>query len=187
MSLLDLAKKCRSLAALGMTSLFLIGLPAIFGLPSQSPAAPGSQQPPSISPTPTQPADERSDSLRAQGQGSKSGDRARIFMELAQRDVELADREFDAGTSEQAQKLIQQSVTDAQTAADAAIESGSRLKNTEMEMHRLARRLADVEQSLGVDDRPPVKAAAEKVQDLDRALLERMFRHKSKAREPEKK
>ncbi len=150
-------------------------------------ASAAQQAPASTSAPPAQQPDERSDSLRAQGQGSKGGDRARIFMELAQRDVELANREFDAGNFEQAQKLIQQSVADAHSAANAAIESGGRLKNTEIEMHRLARRLAEVEQTLGVDDRPPVKAAEERVQDLDRALLERMFRHKSKVKEPEKK
>src|SRR5215510_1942296 len=119
------------------------------------------QQAPSPAQTPqTQPqiSDDRSEILRAQARGANGGDRARIYMELAFRDVELANKEFDSGTFEQAQKLIQQGVRDAQAAADAAIRSGNRLKNTEMEMHRLARRLNDIEQSLGVDDRPPVKA-----------------------------
>jgi hypothetical protein len=144
-------------------------------------AAAGAQQQPQA------PGDDRSETLRARAAGTSGGERARIFLELAQRDIELANSQFDAGSVEQAQSLIRQAVEDASSGANAAIESGNRLKGTEIEMHRLARRLGDIEQSLSVDDRPPVKSAVEKLQDLDRALLERMFRHKTKQKEAEKK
>ena len=118
------------------------------------------------------------ENLRVHARGSSGGERARLYMELAQREVELGNKQFDSGEAEQARQSVQQATEDAQAAADAATSSGGRLKNTEMEMHKLARRLNDIEHALPVEDRPAVKAAGDKLHDLDRALLERMFHHK---------
>ena len=175
-------RKSRSLgrgSGLGMTSFLVAGLAAFSWAVPQQPATPQPGQ--SVQ------GDERAQVLRQRAEGSAGGNRAEIYMELARHEIELANLQFDSGTTETAQALIRQATDDAKMASDASIQSGSRLKNTELEMHKLARRLTAIQESVSVEDRSPVKAAVEKLFDLDRALLERIFQHKSKEKEGAKK
>jgi hypothetical protein len=120
------------------------------------------------------------DQLRARAQGAGGGDRARLYMEAATEGVEEASQQFDTGDPDIGQKLVQDAVKDATEAANATIKSGDRMKHTEIEMRKLARRLEDVEHSVSIEDRPAVKTAVEKLHDLDRAILDRMFHKKDK-------
>ena len=113
--------------------------------------------------------------LRERAEAAKGGDRAKLFMQAAERGVEEANHNFESGSVEQGQGQIKQAVSDADEATDAARTSGKRLKKTELDLRKLVRRLSDIERTLSVDDRPPVHEAVERLQELDRALLDRMF------------
>jgi hypothetical protein len=115
------------------------------------------------------------DKLRERAEAAKGGDRAKLYMRAAERGVEEANHNFDAGSIGQAQGQVKQAVSDADRAAEAARTSGKRLKNTELDLRKLVRRLSDIERTLSVDDRPPVHEGVERLQELDRALLDRMF------------
>ena len=49
-------------------------------------------------------------------------------------------------------------------------------QTTEMKMHKLQRRVEEVARATDVDDRPPVTAAAEHVEELRSELLDLLFR-----------
>jgi hypothetical protein len=118
---------------------------------------------------------ESPEKLRERAEAAKGGERAKLYMRAAEKTVEEANAKFTAGEIEQAHGQVKQAVSDADRATDAARTSGKRLKNTELELRKLVRRLTDIERTLAVDDRGPVHESIEHLQELNRSLLDRMF------------
>ena len=116
--------------------------------------------------------------LRQRAQAAQGGDRAHLYIQVAQREVEEANAKFNAGEADRAQTQVKEAVRDAETSVETAITTQKRLKQTELSLHELARRLADIERAVSLDDRPPLKQAVEKLHQLDRRMLEDMFRKK---------
>ncbi len=60
-------------------------------------------------------------------------------------------------------------------AADAASTSGKHLKQTEIELRKLRKRMHDIAETLAVDDRPPLQKAVDDIEQIRSDLLARMF------------
>jgi hypothetical protein len=116
--------------------------------------------------------------LRKRAESAEGGDRARLFIELAHHEIEAADAKFTAGDADRAQAEIKQATADAAQATQASLKTHKRMKQTQIAVHELARRLDGIEHSLTAEDRPPVRAAAEKLQNMATELLETMFKRK---------
>ena len=116
--------------------------------------------------------------LRKRAEGSEGGDRARLFIELAHQEIEDADAKFTAGDADAAQIEVKQATADAEQATQTSINTHKRMKQTQMAMHELARRLDGIEHSLTAEDRPQVKSAVDRLQSLATELLETMFKRK---------
>lgn len=116
--------------------------------------------------------------LRSKAEHADDGDRAKLYAELARMEVEDANAKFTAGDADRAQVEVKQATADADTATQSAITSRKRLKQTQIAVHEMARRLEGIEHSLSFDDRPPVKASVEKLQRMATDLLETMFKKK---------
>ena len=60
-------------------------------------------------------------------------------------------------------------------ATDAATSSGKHMKQTEIGLRELSKRMHDVATSLAVEDRPPLREAMGTIEELRSELLARMF------------
>jgi hypothetical protein len=98
-----------------------------------------------------------------------------LYAELARRQVEIANDLYTAGNVPEAEAAVNQVVAYADKARDTGLKSGSKLKKTEIALRKTSRRLADVGRTLSVEYRPHVEAAVEHLEDVRRALLEKMF------------
>ena len=136
------------------------------------------QEPPSKNQPSASTADDHFSDLRKRAESSEGGDRAKLYLELAHQEIEEADAKFTAGDADRAQVEVTQAIADAQAATHASMETHKRMKQTQIAMHELARRLDGIEHSLTAEDRPPVKAAVEKLQGMATELLETMFKRK---------
>jgi len=117
-------------------------------------------------------------SLRKRAEAAQGGDRAKLFTELARDEVEQANAKFNAGNADSAQADVARATADAQEATQAALTTRKRLKQTQLALHELSRRLDGIEHSLSAEDRPPVKQAVDRLQAMATQLLEAMFKHK---------
>src|SRR5205085_6096832 len=97
--------------------------------------------------------------LKERAESAHGGHRAELMMEAARREMETADENFTKGDVEKARSMVGDCLTDADKAAHAAIESGQRLKKTELELRRLRHRTEEVRRTLAVDDRPQLEKA----------------------------
>jgi polyhydroxyalkanoate synthesis regulator phasin len=110
---------------------------------------------------------------KAEAGGDKQ---AELYVDVARRYADQASRHFSAGESDKAQDDIKSIVSYAEKARATVGRSEGRIKQTELKMHKLQRRLEEVARATDVDDRPPVAAAVEHVQELRSQLLDLLFR-----------
>jgi polyhydroxyalkanoate synthesis regulator phasin len=113
--------------------------------------------------------------LIAREEAAKVEDRPALCAEIAERQLKAADELFTAGKVEEAQAAVKDIVTYSEKAHDAAIQSGKKLKNTEIDFRKMAAKLRDIKRSLNFDDQAPVQAAADRLESLRTDLLSHMF------------
>jgi uncharacterized tellurite resistance protein B-like protein len=102
-------------------------------------------------------------------------DRPALCTEIAERQLKSADESYTAGRIEEAQAALKDVVSYSEKAHDAAIQSGKKLKNTEIDFRKMAAKLRDIKRSLNFDDQAPVQTAADRLESLRTDLLSHMF------------
>jgi hypothetical protein len=120
------------------------------------------------------------DELKARLQNAKPDERAHLCVEIAERQVESADKLYTGGKADEAEAALHDVVTYSQQASEAAGQTGHRLKNTEIAMRKMAHRLSDIKRGLPFDDQGKVQAAVDTLDKIRTELLSRMFGKNSK-------
>jgi hypothetical protein len=113
--------------------------------------------------------------LIARAESARVEDRPALYVEIAGRQLKSADELYTAGKVDDARTAVQDVVTYSEKAHDAAIQSGKRVKNTEIDFRKMAVKLRDIKRSLNFDDQAPVQAAADRLETLRTDLLSHMF------------
>ena len=104
--------------------------------------------------------------------------RARLYAEIAERQVKLADQMYTSDKIPEGVALVSDAVSNADKASDAAIRSGKHLKDTEIAMRKMATKLRDITRKLSLEDQASVIAAANHLEALRTSLLSHMFKGK---------
>ncbi len=113
--------------------------------------------------------------LKARADAAKGGEQAKLCLEYAHRLLEDANALFTNGDVEKAQSEISEVVEYSRKAANAASTSGKHVKQTEIDLRKLGKRMHDIAATLSVDDRPPLNEAGEAIEEIRTDLLVRMF------------
>jgi uncharacterized tellurite resistance protein B-like protein len=113
--------------------------------------------------------------LIAREEAARVEDRPALCTEIAERQLKAADELYTEGKVENAQAALKDVVDYSQKAHDAAIQSGKKLKNTEIDLRKMAAKLRDIKRSLNFDDQAPVQTAADRLENLRTDLLSHMF------------
>ena len=113
--------------------------------------------------------------LIARADSAKLDDRPALYVEIAERQLQTADELYTAGKVDDARAAVQDVVTYSEKAHDTAIQSGKRLKSTEITFRKIAAKMRDIKRSLNFDDQAPVQAAADRLENLRTDLLTHMF------------
>jgi hypothetical protein len=117
--------------------------------------------------------------LMARADAAPPGQQADLCMEVAEREVKLALAAYKANKTDEARDSLQQIVKYADKGRSAAIQSGKRLKHTEIKLRQAALHLRDLKLNVDVDDQPLVQAAVDKLEDYRTEILKNMFGLKS--------
>jgi hypothetical protein len=111
----------------------------------------------------------------ARADAARLEDRPALYVEIAERQLKSADQLYTAGKLDDAQTALADVVTYSEKAHDTSIQSGKRLKNTEIDFRKMAAKLRDIKRNLNFDDQAPVQAAADRLENLRTDLLSHMF------------
>ncbi|HXZ31828.1 MAG TPA: hypothetical protein VEH30_06075 [Terriglobales bacterium] len=113
--------------------------------------------------------------LIARANSAPVKDQPALYINIAERQLKSADELYDQGRVEEARAAVADVVTYSERAHDAAIQSGKRLKPTEMASRKMSHRLRDLKHTLNFEDQAPVQAAADRLEGLAQDLLAHMF------------
>jgi hypothetical protein len=111
-------------------------------------------------------------------QSASVDQQARLYAEIAEREVKIADEMYTADKVSEGAAKVSDAVSYADKASDAAIRSGKHLKDTEIAMRKMAAKLRDVTRKLSVEDQASVITAANHLEALRTNLLSHMFKGK---------
>lgn len=100
---------------------------------------------------------------------------AELYAQVIGREVELAKQDYDAGKLQEATTDVASIGTYGDKLLAAAKEHPKHLKQAEIKLREDSRRLHELEQTLDLDQRPPVKQAVEKLEQIRAELLQLMF------------
>ena len=113
--------------------------------------------------------------LKARADAARGGEQAKLCLEYARRQLADADTLFNQGDLEKGQADIREVVDYAHKAANAASASGKHLKETEIDLRKLAKRMHDVGETLAFEDRDPVRKAVDEIEQIRSDLMVRMW------------
>jgi len=116
--------------------------------------------------------------LMARCESAKVEDRPALCVEIAERQLKSADELYTAGKVDEARSALKDVVAYSEKAHDAAIQTGKRVKNTEIEFRKMAAKLRDIKRTVNFDDQEPLQAAADRMESLRTDLLTHMFKGK---------
>jgi hypothetical protein len=113
--------------------------------------------------------------LKARVSSASIGDRPRLCVEIAQRQLSAADKSYADNDIEKAQSALTDVVGYSELARDNAIQSHKHQKQVEIAVRGMARRLNDILHTLAHEDQRPVLDAITHLQRVRDDLLNAMF------------
>ena len=122
--------------------------------------------------------------LKAEAEKAKGGHQAKLYAELADRLVEVADAAFNQGDSTKGLAAVQELMQYATKAHDGALASHDNRKEVEIYLRQTQRHLESVKQTLAADDRPQFDSAEKQLAQFRQELLDSMFAPNHKNKEP---
>ena len=124
--------------------------------------------------------DENLSQLIARAESAPPGERPGLYIQIARQQAEAADKLYREGNEEAGNQALNDTVTYAEKARDAAASTGKRLKDTEIALRKMAEKFRDVKHNLPFDDQAPVQQAIDRLEKMRTDLLSAMFGKKEK-------
>lgn len=115
------------------------------------------------------------DRLRAEISKAAPAHQGKLYAELGERLVEVADHQFNRSESVAGLATIQEIDQNSVKARDLAVSTKNNRKEIEMIFRRTQRRLEALKHTLAAEDRPTVDAVEKKLADMRQELLDSMF------------
>lgn len=114
--------------------------------------------------------------LKASVTAAKVGDKAKLCVQIAEKQVNETDRLYAASDYEKAQAALMDVVTYSELARDYAIQSHKYEKQTEIAVRGMTRKLNEIRHSLSRDDQPPLEDALDRLERVRDDLQSAMFK-----------
>ena len=132
------------------------------------------------------PRDESIEQLKARSKNALPQDRPGLFLQIAERQLQEADKLYKSGDVELAHAAVDDIVAYSEQARDAATQTKKHLKNVEIGLRKIAERLRDIKRTISIEDQPAVDSAVQRLEEMRTLLLKQMF-SKEKDKDKEKK
>jgi stress-induced morphogen len=115
------------------------------------------------------------DQLKAEAEHADPGQQGRLYAEIAESLVSVADKQFTDGESVKGHATVQEILQYATKAHDLAIQTRKKMKEAEKSLRECHRRLENMKRTLAAEDRPRVEAVEKELERLTEEVLESMF------------
>ncbi len=122
------------------------------------------------------PAEDKTvEQLKAEAEHAEAGQQGRLYAEIADRLVAVADKQFTDGESVKGHATVQELLDYATKSHDLAIQTRKKMKETEKSLRQCRRRLENMRRTLAAEDRPSVEEVEKRLEQFTEEILESMF------------
>ena len=115
------------------------------------------------------------DQLKARVSSASVSDKVHLCVQIAEKQLDTADKLYTAGELDQAQPALTDVVAYSEMARDYSIQSRKHQKQTEISVRTMTRKLTDILHLLGHEDQAPVRDAITRLEKVRDDLLTSMF------------
>jgi hypothetical protein len=119
--------------------------------------------------------DESLDQLMARAESARPEDRPALYVEIARQKADIADQSYHDGNAETGTSTLREVVAFSQKGTDASIQTGKRLKNTEIALRKMVEKFRDVERTVAFEDQAPIQQTMDELEKMRTDLLAAMF------------
>src|SRR5215469_10891976 len=120
------------------------------------------------------------DKLKADAEKAHGGQQARLYAQIADKLVDVADQQFTAGKSVEGLATVQDVLQYATKAHDIALNVHDERKQVEILLRQTQRHVEAVKRTLAAEDRPELDRVEKKLEQYRQELLDSMFAPKKK-------
>jgi hypothetical protein len=113
--------------------------------------------------------------LKSRADAATGGEKAKLAVEYTDQATKDADKAFNQGKDEEGFAELQDVAQYAKIAADAAMQSGKRQKDTEISLRKIAKHLDDIKKARPYEQQQTVQDAIQAVLAAHDNLLNSMF------------
>ncbi len=115
------------------------------------------------------------DQLKAEAEHASADQQGRLYAEIADKLVAIADKQFTDGESVKGHTTVQEILQYATKAHDLVLETRKKMKETEKSLRECHRRLDNMKRTLAAEDRPRIEDVEKQLEKLTEDVLESMF------------
>jgi hypothetical protein len=119
--------------------------------------------------------DETTEQLIARAEIVRVEDRPALYIEIARRKADAADKSYNEGNAESGKAALQDVLTFSQKATDSSIATGKKQKDTEITLRKIATKFRDVKRTVAFEDQPPIQQVMDELEKMRTDLLAAMF------------
>ena len=123
--------------------------------------------------------DENLDQLIARADSARPEDRPALFLEIAHRKAEAADKLYITGNAEAGKAGLQDVLTFSRKATNSSIQTGKKMKNVEIGLRKMAEKFRDVKRTVVFEDQVPIQQTVDELEQMRTDLLSAMFGKKN--------
>lgn len=116
--------------------------------------------------------------LKTKADSANGADKAKFALDYAEQATKDADHAFKSGKDDDGATRLKEIAQYSKMASDAAMESGKREKETEINLRKIVNRLVDVKNARPYDQQDAVQQVIDAVDMARNNLLEEMFKRK---------
>jgi len=118
---------------------------------------------------------ETTEQLIARVEMVRPEDRLALYVEIARRKADAADKSYDEGNAEAGKAALQDVLIYSQKATDSSIATGKKQKDTEIILRKMAMKFRDVKRTVAFEDQAPIQQAMDGLEKMRTGLLAAMF------------
>src|SRR5450755_1258772 len=110
--------------------------------------------------------DESLDQLMARADSARPEDRSALYLEIAHQKAEAADKLYQTGNAEAGNAALQDVLAFSKKATDASIDTGKKLKNTEIALRKMAEKFRDIKRTVAFEDQAPIQQTMDELEKM---------------------
>lgn len=121
-------------------------------------------------------ATESLEQLKARVTSAKAQDQPKIYVKIAELELDNLNAAFNGGDTQKGQTSLQDLTSACLSAAQTSVSTRKHMKQTEIALRKVADRLDQIRKGVEFDDRPPLEAANDRIEQARTELLNAMFK-----------